>query len=72
MKDNLVDGMVVAELPLAAAGVLTNWGWFGASLLVKLGCNAKAPITLSGPASVGGLFPYQAKLGMSPVGTFRT
>jgi hypothetical protein len=33
MKDNLVDGMVVAELPLAAAGVLTNWGWFGASLV---------------------------------------
>jgi hypothetical protein len=32
MKDNLVSGTVVAEPPLAAAGVLANGGWSGASL----------------------------------------
>jgi hypothetical protein len=32
MKDNLVSGAVVAELPLATAGVLANRGWLVATL----------------------------------------
>jgi hypothetical protein len=32
VKDNLVSGTVVAELPLAAAGVLANGGWLAATL----------------------------------------
>jgi hypothetical protein len=32
VKDNLVSGTVVAELPLATAGVLPNGGWLAAAL----------------------------------------
>jgi hypothetical protein len=32
MKDNLVDGTVVAELPFAAVGVIANDGWLAATL----------------------------------------